>query len=409
MKIAFFSNFLNHHQLPFSQAMVKLTNDQYTFVATEPVPDDRLSMGYYSMNDQYPFVLKTYESENNRRTAFKLADECDVVIIGSAPSEYVDKRIKNGKLTFHYSERLYKNGYFYLYFAKKVIPLFYARFRMKNNQGWLWDIHGQYRDCQNLYMLCSSQYTAGDLWLSKLYRGKTYKWGYFPEVKQQNIKELLRKKDRNVVQIMWAGRMLSWKHPEECVFLADKLKKHGYSFHINVVGNGNQFEKLQQLIMDKKLSDEVSLLGFMSPGKVRENMEQSDIFIFTSDYNEGWGAVLNEAMNSGCAVVSSDAIGSTGFLIHDGVNGFKYRNASHQDLYRKVSFLIEHPEKRKLFAENAYKNLIEEWNAEEAAKRLIDLSERLNCGKSTPYQTGPCSIAKPVFKGRLIAEKNIQY
>jgi glycosyltransferase involved in cell wall biosynthesis len=39
------------------------------------------------------------------------------------------------------------------------------------------------------------------------------------------------------------------------------------------------------------------------------------VFIFTSDRNEGWGAVLNEAMGSGCAVVAADLIGSVPYLI----------------------------------------------------------------------------------------------
>ena len=34
-------------------------------------------------------------------------------------------------------------------------------------------------------------------------------------------------------------------------------------------------------------------------------MEKADIFLFTSDRREGWGAVANEAMNSACALVVS--------------------------------------------------------------------------------------------------------
>jgi hypothetical protein len=37
----------------------------------------------------------------------------------------------------------------------------------------------------------------------------------------------------------------------------------------------------------------------MPPEEVRVHMEQSNIYLFTSDFGEGWGAVLNEAMNSG--------------------------------------------------------------------------------------------------------------
>ena len=38
-----------------------------------------------------------------------------------------------------------------------------------------------------------------------------------------------------------------------------------------------------------------SMLGSMTPEQVREHMEESILFLFTSDFGEGWGAVLNEA------------------------------------------------------------------------------------------------------------------
>lgn len=44
MKAAFFSNFLNHHQLPLYLAMDKLTEGKFTFVATTPVPQERLQI-----------------------------------------------------------------------------------------------------------------------------------------------------------------------------------------------------------------------------------------------------------------------------------------------------------------------------------------------------------------------------
>ena len=36
---------------------------------------------------------------------------------------------------------------------------------------------------------------------------------------------------------------------------------------------------------------------------------------------EGWGAVVNEAMNSGCAVVADHMIGAAPWLIRQGENG----------------------------------------------------------------------------------------
>ena len=106
MKVTFFSNFLNHHQLPFCLAMCKLTDNNFTFVATEKIPRERLDMGYADMNSAYPFVLRAYESEVAEQEAMKLALESDVIITGSAPEKYTVSRIEQHKLTFRYSERI---------------------------------------------------------------------------------------------------------------------------------------------------------------------------------------------------------------------------------------------------------------------------------------------------------------
>ena len=124
-------------------------------------------------------------------------------------------------------------------------------------------------------------------------------------------------------------------------------------------------------------------------------MEQSEIFLFTSDFNEGWGAVLNESMNSACAVVASHAIGSVPFLINDGENGFIYKNGDEDDLFNKVKILLDNPEKRKEISLKAYKTMTETWNAEIAVQRFLLLSKKLLDGESVNnlFTDGVCNSA----------------
>ena len=160
-----------------------------------------------------------------------------------------------------------------------------------------------------------------------------------------------------------------------------------------MIGGGILEEKIKERIKKENLTDYVKLLGTMSPEKVRENMEKSEIFLFTSDRNEGWGAVLNESMNSGCAVIASGAIGSVPYLIKDGENGEIYKDGDLNDLYRRVKGLIADDKRRKGYGINAYRTMLKTWNAEVAAERLLTLIEKINDGKDTPYIEGPCSIA----------------
>ena len=110
MKITFVSNFMNHHQLPFSLEILSQTDIEYTFVTLEAIPQERLDMGYEDMNHKYPFVLCAYDSEEKMHQAEKLIDDADVAIYGSCPDSLIVRRTSKGKLCFKFSERYFKEG-----------------------------------------------------------------------------------------------------------------------------------------------------------------------------------------------------------------------------------------------------------------------------------------------------------
>ena len=56
-----------------------------------------MAKSYHDMNKQYPFVLTTYDSQENERLAQMLAMRSDVIITGSAPEIYTKMRIEQGK------------------------------------------------------------------------------------------------------------------------------------------------------------------------------------------------------------------------------------------------------------------------------------------------------------------------
>ena len=382
MKIVFASNFLNHHQLPLCKALIG-KNIKFDFIATTSVPESRLKLGYADMNHAYDFVICAYENAENHQKALDLCRTADVVITGSAPDCYIKERLKNKKLTFRYSERIYKiKPPFY------QIPLRAAKHFLKNGRH------------KNLYMLCASAYTAADYAKTGTFINKTYKWGYFPEVKKyDDISDLISKKKQN--SLLWAGRLIDCKHPEYAIKVAEKLKNDGYDFELNIIGSGNMEQEIKSLIADYGLEDCVRTLGSMPPEKVREYMEKSEIYLFTSDRQEGWGAVLNESMNSGCAVVASHAIGSVPFLLKDGENGLIYCDGDIDNLYIKVKYLLDNPNKRAEIGKKAYETLCKDWNADNAAKKIIELAKVLLSGKKKAnlFKNGVCSKAEILKDG----------
>lgn len=382
MKIAFFSNYLNHHQLPLCKALYKLCDGDFRFVACTPINPARIPLGYSDMNN-LPFVIRAYEDVLQCDEAIKWCMESDAIIHGSAWEKFAAMRIEMGLPVFRYSERIFRNGIIHAFSPRTIKNICSKHTKYRNNP---------------VYMLCASAFTSKDFALMGAYKNKAYRWGYFPEVTDYlDITTLINSKKKN--SILWVARLIELKHPEAAIEVAKRLKNDGYDFSLDIIGNGPMEKQLQQMVSEKGLSDCVKLLGSMQPEKVREHMEKSEIFLFTSDRKEGWGAVLNESMNSACAVVASHAIGSVPFLIKDGENGLIYKDGNIDDLYKKVKFLLDNPAKREQMGLSAYRTLTEQWNAENAAKRFVELVQSVIAGNNKPdvFADGVCSKA-PILK-----------
>ena len=385
MQVTFFSNFLNHHQTPFCDEMYKQLEGNFTFVSTEMIPESFLQNGYPDCTN-YVYNLNSYIDENHYKKALKLGLDSDVVIIGSAPDIFIKERLKRNKHTFRYYERLLKKGAWHLLNPK--VLLYLLRY------------HTQYRK-KNLYMLCASAFTANDLdWIFS-YPQKKYKWGYFTEAEKINIEQLIAQKPTERIEIIWTARFIELKHPELAVKLAYELKKKGYSFHLNMIGTGEMVDGMQQLIEKLEVSECVSLLGSMPNSEVKRYMKKSNIFIFTSDRNEGWGAVLNEAMSCGCAVVTSHLIGAAPYLIENNKNGLIFESGSLSSLLRQTERLFKDTEFRVRLGLNAYSTLANKWCPKQAASNLILLAKSILNGQIITIPDGPCSIAKRTNKNFL--------
>ena len=158
-------------------------------------------------------------------------------------------------------------------------------------------------------------------------------------------------------------------------------------------------EQMQQLSTQLEVTEQVTFLGAVPPEKTRAYMEKANISLFTSDRLEGWGAVVNEAMGSGCALVASAAAGSPPFLIKSKVNGELFDIDDPLDFYEKVYKLIVDTEYRLSLAKNAYYTAQQLWTPEHAAKSFILLADSILKGRPQPSEQGPCSVAPVLADG----------
>lgn len=382
MKLTIVSNYINHHQIPMSNELYEKLGDNFSFIQTQPMEEERVKMGWGSEVNKIPYLMLFYE---NPIQCKNLIMDSDIVVFGGVEDEsYIKPRLNAGKIVIRASERLYREGQW-----KSISP----RGRKKKYED-----HTQYANAP-VYLLCHGAYVASDFNIVHAYPGKKFVWGYFPETIEYNLDDLFAIKDHDEVRLLWAGRFMKLKHPEYAIKASLYLKQKGVLFQLDMVGAGELEGMLKELVSRYGLNDEVTFHGFMPPAKVRGFMEKANIFMFTSNYLEGWGAVLNESMNSACAVVAGHGIGAVPSLIRHGKNGFVYKNENFNEFKNQVLTLARDKNLRKELGVNAYNTIVNEWNPKEAADRLYNFSVGLLEGKVNPYSEGPLSPA-PIISPR---------
>lgn len=375
MKLVFITSTFDHYHLPSCEEAYKQLGDDFTFIATVPMPESMQKLGFTDYSKVRPYAFNAWEDEASQEKAMELCNDADVVIIGAASVEFVKERLEKNKLTFSFSERLFKKGIISLFKPSNAIML--------NNK------YTKYRNNSNFYVLCSGYYAARDFRIIGMKQEKLLRWGYFSAVK-----ELTREYNDDTVTILWTGRFVKLKHPEFALEAAKKLKQENIRFKLNFIGMGPMEEKMQKFIDKNNLNDCVEILGSMPTEKVQQHMDNSDIALFTSDRREGWGAVVNESMVGGCAVVASSAAGCSKVIIENGVTGFIYNHPNKNEFVDYVLTLAKDKELRREIGINANKSMVEKWNGTEGMKRLLNISRAILNKQDIPeYKNGPCSIA----------------
>lgn len=392
MKLVFYSIILNNHQANVADSLWELTNHNYCFVELVK-PNDGDQKGGMENYGSRPYLLRAWESDENYCKAMELAltAEC-CVFSGLSALPFEKARMKKGLLSFDMSERWLKKGWKNL-FSPTILRMFLAY----HLGGWKY---------KHMYKLCCSGFAADDQRKLLTFKNKCYKWGYFTFVDDFDIDApQYISSSRTLIKLMWCARYIILKHPELPVMMARRLKENGYNFRLDMYGEGEFKSRTIELAKKLGVDDVVRFIGNKPNKELMADMRQHEIFLFTSDRHEGWGAVANECMANGCVLVSSSDIGSTPYLIENGKTGFSFRSpalssnfdnpdiAALDDLCHKVEWLLGHDEERKEMRHNAHRLMINVYSPQTAAERLLSLIDNLNKGRDTEYLDGPCSKA----------------
>ena len=380
-KVAFFSVVLNNHQICIADELYEQTNHNFVFIEMIPL-SDRDSKGGGLDYSNRPYLIQAWKDDKNKKKAYDIAISAEVAIFSNYIAFYYQKeRLKRKLLTFEVGERCMKRGWINLFSTRLL------------KEMWYYYTSWKYKP---LYKLCASAFAASDYKRLGMFSGKCYKWGYFVKTSTMFSEvetPILGASTSESTPLMWCARFLRWKHPEIPIMLAERLKKRNLNFTIDMFGNGTELGNTKQLAHKLDVEDVVSFRGNYPNDTILKEMKRHKIFIFTSDFHEGWGVVANEAMGCGCVLIGSDTIGSVPFLIKEGWNGLIFKTNDINDLEKKVVDLIEDSEKLKSISNAGIDTIRNIWSPRNAVSNFLKLANCLNENSNPLIKEGPCSPA----------------
>jgi len=176
----------------------------------------------------------------------------------------------------------------------------------------------------------------------------------------------------NLIYLISIGRLIRRKgfnYLIEALALLNDRK-----IHLLLVGDGPEKEQLLLLAERKKVADRVHFLGFVSEEKKFQYLSNADIYVLSS-IHEGFGIVLQEAMQVGLPVIATNCGGQLD-LIENNRNGFLVKPESPESLARAINILAGNRELRIQFGGYNLET-VKRFRSEKIIKQYLDLVCRM--------------------------------
>jgi len=309
------------------------------------------------------------------------ACNADVAIIGISPympQHVLSYRAKHGKLTFIMGERYFKIKRRWRDYINPIQWRRWIRLHHILNQP-------------SFHYLTMSHYCAEDLRFLRVCKGRIWTWGYLTNATATPPRIRTNQK----MKILWCGRMFAWKRVDVLFHaLALMPAQILQQCEVSIIGDGECLQDWKSLVIKLDLQSVVHFSPLMKHAEILDILSQSDVYVFPSNREEGWGATLLEAMDKGCAVIANCDAGSTLEVVDHGRNGWVIDDADVNALCKHLVWCYNEPDKRYLMGVEAWKT-IQQWSPHEGASRFIQLMENVKNGVlSSSHSKGLCS-----FKG----------
>ncbi len=152
-------------------------------------------------------------------------------------------------------------------------------------------------------------------------------------------------------RIGYFGRLKKYKSVDHLIHAMDRLRDSHPSLKLDIIGDGDDKERLEALTSELKLQDRITFHGFIDEEEKAPLLQKMNFVVNTSS-KEGWGLTVVEANACGAPVVAANVPGLRDSVV-DRETGLLYEFGNIDDLIEKMKVFLASPETRDAFRTRA--------------------------------------------------------
>jgi glycosyltransferase involved in cell wall biosynthesis len=177
--------------------------------------------------------------------------------------------------------------------------------------------------------------------------------------------------EQNYKQFIYVGRLVFYKNIEILIKTIDIVKKQENEIKLVIVGSGPQLEKIQNIIKNMNLEDNIIIKGYISSEEKMRMISESNAMLFPS-LCEGFGLVILEAFSQNKPVFVSDIRPMSDIINHE-ETGFVLNPNDEKQWAEHILKLIKDPQESQKMGKNGFELLRTKYKQELMYEKIIKM------------------------------------
>ena len=325
MRIVFWQNCITPHQMPYiTQLLYDKRVDEVIVISDKELISSRRKMGWKNNSVQNSDSFKVYIHPKNTLIEYILSEKSEETW-----------HLFSGINAFPYISLVFKMSL--KYNVKRGLiterPYTFAFGCSNGKPLWLHRLRFFFQD-QKYAKYIDKVFAMGDdavKYFKSVYNG----WSVTPFIYCTDFQYVVNKRTKANVNFCFVGSLSCRKSPKCIVKAADMLHEN---VNITYIGGGEEEGKIRKFIANRQ-NLKVQILGFQNMNKIPVLLAEQDVLILPSSY-DGWGAVVNEALQAGLYVICSDKCGAKDLLCNS-LCGSVFESGNIVDLSKKMKYCID--------------------------------------------------------------------